>query len=219
MLTNLYLAYTDCNDVARHIEIDSADILGFNDEVFHRCSDKLVDAISTVRKSVVAVPRGIVYVDSRSIDRCVAMQKSVLPGCIPLDTASARRLAKIGKIMSVVVTAENIKFVNESQVNFMAQSSKPKYIEVHLYPFVLNIVNRSAERDVEKDLYSLGRVLEHALKRDVGVIPTAASPALRKTLLATHLDVILYTLGFSKRERRLMLEFYPLDLVQNWLNR
>lgn len=220
MHANLYLAYTSCGDIVKHIEIDSADILGFDSDLFNQCcSDKLLNSIPGARKSVVVVPRRIVYVDSDSIDNCTRAPRSVLTGCIPRDTSSARRLAKIGKVLTVVLTTESSRFIDESQVSFMAQSAKPKYIEIHLHPFVSHMVSRSTERDrdLEKDFYILGNVAEYALKRDVGVIPVAASPILEEVLLTPHIDLVLYSLGFSKRERRLMLELYPLDLVQNWL--
>lgn len=217
MLTNLYLAYTDCSDVVKHIEIDNASLIGFNDVVVERCSTKLLDS-DIVKRGVIIVPRKIVYLDSSSIDRCLTVSKNTLAGCIPLDVDSARRLAKVNKTLAIILTTESSRFVNEYQVNFMAQSAIPKYIEIHLYPFVSQIADNVVERDIEKDFYNLGNIIECALKRDVGVIPVAASPTLEKMLIATHIDVILYSLGFSKRERRLMLELYPVDFLKNWLN-
>ncbi|MEM0371403.1 MAG: hypothetical protein QXY23_02360 [Ignisphaera sp.] len=63
----------------------------------------------------------------------------------------------------------------------------------------------------------MGTVIERALKNDVAVIPSASSPNIRKAILVNHIDLVLYSMGFSRRERRLMLEFYPMDLVQRWL--
>ena len=214
MIANLYLAYSNCADIAKHIDIDGAAIIGFDADVLSRCT-----TIAEAKKSLAIIPRKIVAVDSSSIGLCLSTTKNSLAGCMPKSVDSARRLAKIGGVFSTVLTLDNRKAVDESQVNFMSHSPTPKYIEVHLYHFVSAIASKHYDNslDLEKEFYRLGNVIERALKLDVGVIPVGASPSIDKTLLAKHIDVILFAMGFSKRERRLMLEVYPADLVTRWL--
>lgn len=214
MLANLYLAYTDCSDVVKHIRIDIAKMFGFDEKLLEQCEE----VQSRIEKEVVMVPRKITMVSSDSINECLANTKDNLVGCIPIDTGSARRLAKVGKVLTIILTPKNHKFVNESQINFMIHSTTPKYIEIHLYPFVTHMLNINSNVDAEKEFYEIGNIIEYAIKKDVGVIPSAASPNIKKTLLVTHMNIILQTMGFSKRERRLMLEFYPMEVLQNWLS-
>lgn len=218
MLTNFYLAYTQCEDVIEHMKIDTASVIGLEEDVIQRCGHNILalNGANLVR-DIILVPRKVLYVNS-NIDECLALTEKVVVGCAPLDTSSARRLAKISKVFTVVLTPRSYRYADESQINFMAQSAKPKYIEVHLHPFVSHILSEELSIDVEKELYQLGNVVEYALKKDVGVVLSAASPELRRTLLTTHMDLILYALGFSKRERRLMLELYPMDILRRWLN-
>ncbi|MEM1644860.1 MAG: hypothetical protein QXL96_03145 [Ignisphaera sp.] len=219
MLSNFYLAYTQCKDVIDYMEIDITSVIGLEENVIEKCvpNTLALNSINIVR-DIILVPRRVLYVNNDNIDECLASTEKAIIGCIPLDTSSARRLAKIGKVFTVVLTPKNYRYADESQINFMAQSTKPKYVEVHLYPFVSHILSEDLSIDVEKELYLLGNVIEHALRKDVGVVLSAASIELKKTLLATHMDLILYALGFSKRERRLMLEMYPMDLLRRWLN-
>ncbi|MEM4513739.1 MAG: hypothetical protein QXZ41_04475 [Ignisphaera sp.] len=217
MLSNFYLAYTQCKDVAEYMKIDTASIIGLEEDVIQNCGYNTLNNLDTAR-DIIVVPRRILHVNGKNIDECLALAGKTVVGCAPLDTSSARRLAKVGKVLTVVLNPKSYRYVNESQINFMVQSPKPKYIEVHLYPFVLRIFSEDINIDVEKELYLMSNVVEYALKKDVGVVPSAAGPELKKTLLVTHMDLILYALGFSKRERRLMLELYPVDLLRRWLS-
>lgn len=217
MLSNFYLAYTQCKDVIEHMKIDTASVIGLEEDVAQNCGYNTLNNSDTVH-DIILVPRRILYVNGKTIEECLALAGKTVVGCAPLDTSSARRLAKVGKVLTVVITPKSYRYVNESQINFMAQSLKPKYIEVHLYPFVSRIFSEDIDIDIEKELYLMGNVVEYALKKDIGVVPSAAGPELKKTLLVTHMDLILYALGFSKRERRLMLELYPVDLLRHWLS-
>lgn len=213
MFSNLYLAYKSCIDVSRHIEIDNANILGFDKELIQECNN----IMDNINKDVVIVARKIVVIDNNSVEQCLNFVDNSLTGCIPMDKYSARRLAKVNSIISIVLTITSLRTIDKSQINLMTQSAKPKYIEIHLHPFISNIFNNNT--DIEKAFYHIGNIIEHAIKRDIGVIPSAASPIIKEVLLVPHIDITLYSMGFSKRERRLMLELYPIEFLQNWLKR
>lgn len=210
-LSNLYLAYSNCNDIVSHIEVDYAVILGFDGALLETC----LEDITKVRRDVLLVARRIVTVNDKTINSCLSQAGKVLTGCKPMDIPSARRLAKVGNVLSLVLAPENLRFIDISEVNSLAQSPMPKYIEVTLFPFVDKLL--ASRFDVEGDFYRLGEVIERALKRDVGVVVSAASPNLWKALLTVHIDIALYSMGFSKRERRLILELYPMDFIEKWL--
>ncbi|MEM1541569.1 MAG: hypothetical protein QW101_01865 [Ignisphaera sp.] len=209
---NLYLAYSECLDMIKHLEIDSAIIFGFNSELLKKC----IDTLNSTRVTIAIVPRAIHQVSEDTIDTCLKKSRYLLNGCIPSDTVSARRLAKLGTTVTIVLTPNSLKFIDESQINVMAQTPTPRYIEIHLYQFLTHLINHP-NIDVEKEFYYLGTVIEKALKNDVAVIPSASSPNVRKAILVNHIDLVLYSMGFSRRERRLMLELYPMDLIQRWL--
>lgn len=211
---NLYLAYTDCLDIIKHIEIDKAKALGFDSNLIHKCEDNLMN----IDNNLIIVPRSIFTVSENEIHTCLNNSKYVLIGCIPNDTSTARKLAKVSNTITIIITPKNLRFVNEYQVNVMTQTCTSRYLEIHVYPFIAHLLEENVlKTDVEKEFYLLGNVIEKALKNDVAVIPSASSPSIRKTLLTNHLDLILNFMGFSKRERRLMLELYPKDLIHKWL--
>uniref|UniRef100_A0A7C2V8V4 Uncharacterized protein n=1 Tax=Ignisphaera aggregans TaxID=334771 RepID=A0A7C2V8V4_9CREN len=215
MIANLYLGYTHCDDALKYVGIEHVDALGLDASIIYLCAETLQSSVS---RNIVVVPRKIARVTDEDFNQCLASSRTMLSGCEPLSINSARRLAKVRRVLSIVLTPRSRRFVDESQVNFMVQSPKPKYIEVHLHPFIERLVNERLDIDSEKEFYFLGNVIETALKRDVGVVPVSASPRLSETLLMTHIDIILYAMGFSKRERRLMIELYPVDFIGNWLS-
>lgn len=217
MQANLYLAYTKCDEIVNHVRLDSSRILGLDQEVLDYCVENLF-ADSSLGKGLLIIPRKIVQVDDDNVEHCLSSTKLTAVGCEPLDTSAARRLAKVRKFLSIVLTTRSVRYVDEAQINFMAQSHVRKYIEVHLHPFVVHMLENGRGIDVEKEFFILSETIELALKRDTGIVVSSASPTLKETLLTTHIDLILFSLGFTKRERRLILEFYPREFVFNWLN-
>jgi len=216
MQANLYLAYTKCEDFIQHLKIDTCSILGVDQDFLDQCLQNMLPTLD-LGKNFIVVPRKILFVDSNSVENCINSSKRLAVGCIPLDIASARRLAKVRRVLSVVMTPKSIRYVDEQQINFMVQSPSRKYVEIHLHPFIAEVVEEVLSVDIEKEFYFLGEIIDRALKKDVGVVISSASPSLRETLLITHIDLILFAIGFSKRERRLMLELYPREFVYNWL--
>jgi hypothetical protein len=218
MQANLYLAYMKCEDLVEYLKIDLCSIIGLDQEILDNCIRNLLELPDLRKRGLIVLPRKIISVNSRNIDNCFSISKYLAVGCLPLDADSARSLAKTRRFASVVMTPKSLRYVDEAQVNFMAQAQVRKYIEIHLHPFVVDILNEVSSVDVEREFYFLGETIERALKKDVGVVIGSASPSLRETLLTTHIDLILFTIGFSKRERRLMLELYPKEFILNWLN-
>lgn len=218
MKANMFIALSECSDILFYITSVDSDlqILGLNASVGVEC---IVDGLYGVDREILVVPRRVVKVGEKSLEKCSTSEKSVLVGCLPVDTESARRLAKIHSLSVIIVTPTSIRAVNESQINFMHQSGqRNKYIEVHLHPFLNVFTEHNYGVSIEKSLYVLGNVIERALKLDVGVTVSTASSDRRRLLSLTHLDVILFYIGFSKRERRLIMEVYPVELLLAWLS-
>ncbi|MCS7111115.1 MAG: hypothetical protein N3E36_06915 [Sulfolobales archaeon] len=218
MRANMFIALSVCSDIVFYITYVDTDlqVVGLDASVGVEC---FTNDLHGVNREILVVPRRIIKVSERSLEKCFALEKSILVGCLPTDTGSARRLAKIHRLSVVVVTPTSIKVVNESQVNFMHQSGgRNKYIEVHVHPFVDIFTTSNLSISAEKSLYMLGNIIERALKLDVGIVLSTASNERRKLLSLTHLDIILFYIGFTKRERRLIMEVYPTELLLTWLN-
>ncbi len=214
----MYLAISRCNDIAFYITAIDSDvhILGLDSDVIIECfaNDK-----HKLNIDMLFIPRRIVTVDEKRLEKCFEFDKTILMGCIPMNINVARRLAKIQRLSTIIITPNSLKFVDENQVNFMYQSSnRNKYIEVHLQPFLKMFLISDSIHSIEKSFYLLGNIIERALKLDVGIIMSTASDDDKKLCSLTHVDIILFYLGFSKRERRLITEVYPIELLMTWLN-
>ncbi len=218
MKANMFLALNRCNDILFYIKFVDGDlhVVGLDSSILTEC---LIDEVNKLDRDILFVPRRIVKADEQSLGKCFEFSESVLIGCIPLDTGGARRLAKIHKLSVVVVIPTSIRIVNESQINFMHQSGgRNKYIEIHMQPFLKTFTAPNLNVLIEKSFYLLGNIIERALKLDVGIIVSTASSERSELLSLTHLDIILFYMGFSKRERRLVMEVYPTELLLTWLS-
>jgi hypothetical protein len=214
----MYLAINRCNDIAFYITAIDNDvhILGLDNDVIAEC---FVNDINKLNRDILFIPRKIITVDEKRLEKCFEYDKSILMGCIPMNINVARRIAKIQRLSTIIITPSSLRFVNENQVNFMHQSSnRNKYIEVHLQPFLKMFLISGSIHSIEKSFYLLGNIIERALKLDVGIIISTASDDDKKLCSLTHVDIILFYLGFSKRERRLITEVYPTELLITWLN-
>lgn len=218
MKANMFLALDRCSDVLFYLTSIDSDvaILGLNSNMVAEC---FTDDVHRLDRDVLLIPRKITEITEQSFERCLEVDKSVLAGCSPIDTASARRLAKTHKLSVVVVTPNSIRVIDESQINFMHQSStRSKYIEIHMQPFLKMFTTPNSRAPIEKNLYMLGNVIERALKLDVGTVVSTASDDRKRLLSLIHLDIILFYMGFTKRERRLIIEVYPTELLLTWLS-
>jgi len=97
-------------------------------------------------------------------------------------------------------------------------STRSKYIEIHMQPFLKIFTAPNSRASIDKNLYMLGNIIERALKLDVGTVVSTASDDRKRLLSLTHLDIILFYMGFTKRERILIIEVYPTELLLTWLS-
>lgn len=218
MRANMFLALNRCSDIFFYIRFIDGDlhVVGLDSSVVIEC---FIDDVNRLNRDILFVPRRIVKVNVQSLEKCFESDRSILIGCTPLDTEVARRLAKIHRLSVLVVTPTSIRIVNKSQINFMHHSGgRNKYIEIHIQPFLKILTASNLNVLTEKNFYLLGNIIERALKLDVGIIVSTASSERSDLLSLTHLDIILFYLGFSKRERRLIMEVYPTELLLAWLN-
>ncbi|ADM28079.1 hypothetical protein Igag_1274 [Ignisphaera aggregans DSM 17230] len=210
MLIDLFLAVDNCKELLKYLAIeDSAYIIGLNRNVL----ECLID-LQPKDRDIVLIPRAIMEISNENLDYVLKNTRYSILGLIPQELSVARRLAKIKRTLTLVNNPNNIKFMNEEQVNFMAQSPSKKFIEIHLLGYMKLIVKSSST--VEKLLNTLGNTIENALKLDVGIVVSSAS-TYKDLILPIHMDVFLYALGFTKRERRLILEVYPMELLDIWM--
>lgn len=214
MRGNMYVGSLTCDEVARYLHLDEeATVVGVDAKQLVTCEN--VEELLALGREIVLVPRTITSFGD--VSKAPTLGREAVVGLAPLSVESARRLAKISAPIIVVMDVTTIRFVDKAQVNYMRQSPARKFLEVHLGGFVERIGDPKAA-NLNRDLHNLGNVIERALKLGVGVVVSSAAPSLSKILLTTHLDIVLLYMGFTKRERRLMLELYPLELVKLWIN-
>lgn len=218
MKANLFLALNKCSDVFFYLTAIDTDlhILGLNENTVMEC---FMNDTHRLDSGIMIIPRRIVEIGEQRLEKYYGVDKSVLIGYVPVSTSVARRLAKTRRLSIVVITPSSLRFVDESQVNFMHQSGeRNKYIEIHIYPFLKTSLNPRPPISIERMLYILGNTIERALKLDVGVVVSTASEDGRKPFSVVHTDIVLFYLGFTKRERRLIMDVYPTELLLTWLN-
>jgi len=209
---NMLLRFATCDDILKYVSEDDVTILGLDENTYSNC----FESIAKAGKDVVFLPRRIVEISINSIREVSVAKKSALPAFKPRDTASARSLARIRQSVVILLTPDTLQFVDEYEVNFLKQAHTRKFIEVSLGEFIKNLLGASI-RQGAKSMYMLSETIEKALKSDVGVVASGAVELYPKCLFTTHIDVLLYSMGFSKRERRMILEVYPLELLDTWL--
>lgn len=211
---NMLVLFSSCEDIKKYIDLDSdASLIGLEESFFSKCRDV---AASIDENDVVLVPRNLKPVSRRSIPHGSSVGGSIT-SYMPFDTESARILAKIRRPCIILLTPSTLRFVDEAQINFMKQSHERKFLEVALGHFIKILKENERFTYVEKAFRSLGDVVERALKYDVGVVASGAVDPYPRTLLTSHIDVILFSLGFSKRERRMILEVYPIEILKTML--
>ncbi len=211
MLIDLFLAINNCKELLKYLAIeDSAYIIGLDKNVL----ECLID-LQPKDRNIIFIPRTIMEISNEDLDYVLKKNtKHSILGLIPRELSVARRLAKIKRVLTIINNPDNIRFMNEEQVNFMAQSPSKKFIEIHLLGYIKLLIKSSSI--VEKLLNILGNTIENALKLDIGVVMSSAS-IYKDIILPIHMDIFLYTLGFTKRERRLILEVYPMELLDIWI--
>ncbi len=210
MLVDLFLAINNCREFLKYLAIeDSAQVIGLDKNILECAIDlKLKD------KDIALIPRIVMNISNENLDYILRSARYGILGLVPQELSTARRLAKIKKILTIVNDPNNIRFMNEEQVNFMAQSPSKKFIEIHLLEY-MRLLLKDGDA-VEKIFDILGNTIENALKLDIGVIASSAS-TYRDLILPPHMDIFLYALGFTKRERKLILEVYPMELIDIWI--
>uniref|UniRef100_A0A7C4BDA6 RNase P subunit p30 n=1 Tax=Ignisphaera aggregans TaxID=334771 RepID=A0A7C4BDA6_9CREN len=212
---NMLVLFDSCKDVEKYIAEDSASIVGLDERFFESCRDSLVD----VGKEVLVIPRRVIAVDRRSLKTAALRREPrVLTAFKPLDTQSARTLAKTRRSTLILVSPDTMKYVDEAQVNFLKQSHARKFIEVSLGEFVKLLLSaNTTSMHISRAFDRLGNTIERALRSDIGVAVSGAVESYPKCLFTNHIDAVLFSMGFSKRERRMILEVYPLELLKTWL--
>jgi len=209
---NMFVLFSSCNDVKNYVYSDSdAGLIGLESSFLDKC----MDVIASVNENVVFVPRNLKSVERKSIPHESSTKRKTLTSYIPLDTQSARILAKLRKPVVVLVSPNTLRYVDEAQVNFMRQSHERKFLEIALGQFIKFLTDsKKGYVYVEKVFRGLGDVIEHALKYDIGIVASGAVDYYPKTLFTSHIDIVFFSLGFSKRERRMILEVYPVELLK-----
>ena len=212
---NMLVLFESCKDVEKYIAEDSVSILGLDEGFFELCKDTLAQ----IEEEVAIIPRHVITVDRRSLRLAIKHQRRFkLTTFKPCDTQSARVLAKIRKSIVLLVSPDTITYVDEAQINFLKESHIRKFLEVALGEFIkLLLLPSTKPLNMSKVFDRLGDVIERALKFDIGVTVAGAVENYPKCLFTNHIDVLLFSMGFSKRERRMILEVYPLELLKTWL--
>jgi len=213
VLIDLFLAFNDCSELLTYVSKLGLDVAGIRSDVLELCLDQLPQ----LQRSVAIVPRCIHESTQRSLLPPRRELRRCLPLCIPSDLQTARSLAKVSQSVVIALNVETLKFVDETQVNFMATSKVRKFIEVLLEPFIELARIDSKRMSLERALHFVGETIERCLKLDVGIFVSSYSPSIKRVLHPIHIDVLLQSLGFTKRERRLVLQVYPLEALRSWL--
>ncbi len=179
-------------------------------------SEELIERfLSSVAREVVLVPRYVHESTSTNPLPPKSALRSALPLCVPDSVSTARLLAKVRSSIPIALCPQTLRFVDETQVNFMATSRVRKFVEVLLGEF-LELCKRvpKPKMSFERALYFMTKAIDRALYLDVGVIVSSGRQAI---LHPKQMKAILYSLGYTKRERLLMTALYPLELLRTWL--
>jgi len=118
-------------------------------------------------------------------------------------------------VYTIALRSDTVQMVDSTEINLLTQVRERKFIEVHIHSF-LELLRSDKKVSTERMFYFLGESIEYALRRDVPVVVSSASPVPSQVLHPQQIDALLFSLGFTKRERRMMLEVYPLELLSIW---
>ena len=209
---DLLTLLNNCKYITTLIQNFDIDVLGVSDHVLNQC----YEAIAAKSKSMVVVPRAVFESSQNILLPKTFELRTRLYACIPRDLATARSLAKLSGTYTIALRVDTVKFIDENEINLLAQVKTRKFIEVHLYSFTELLKHEEKRASTERLLYLLSETIERALRRDIPVVVSSASPRLDQTLHPNQMDILLFSLGFSKRERRMMLEIYPMELLLVW---
>ncbi len=216
MNIDLYISIDSCRDLAIYLEKLDIELIGIEQSVLEKCLNDILSSSNTIPiHERVIVPR--IYHESSQNRLLPHNRRRALPLCKPDSLSTARLLAKLKSLMSIAVTPSTLRYVDESQINVLTQVRIRKYLEVLLSEFLLLVDTGNVKAHVEKYMYFLGDAIEYALKRDVGVIVSSGSRRLVDAIHPRQIDAVLKYLGFTKRERNLMLVVYPMEILKQWL--
>jgi len=182
----------------------------------------LVSTDIPISRSLAIVPRAVMSVENSRSLPTRSVVSTALPLYVPKNLSAARYLAKARGVCSVALTPDTLRFVDETQVNFMASSKHRKFVEVLLGDF-LSLAPPTAEAcgilsskkiSFERALFFMSKTIDRALTYDIGVVVSSG----RKNLLhPIQMRALLKLLGYTRRERSLMTIVYPLELLQLWI--
>jgi len=178
--------------------------------------DEHLEALpSLVRKNLVVVPRCIHESTDRAPLPPRRLSRRRLPLCVPRSLSVARMLAKVRSYVPIALRPDTLKFVDETQVNFMSSSRERKFIEVALGDFLeLGRVGQKPRMSFERALHYLCKTIDRALRLDVGIVVSSGTSVVMHPL---QIRAVLYSLGYTKRERALLTQAYPLELLAKWV--
>jgi len=202
----------NCKHVTTFLQNLDIDVLGVPDYVLDQCYEVVIAR----SKNTIVIPRAVFESSQNRLLPKSFELKTRLYTCVPKDLATARSLAKLGGIYTIALRADTIRLIDENEINLLTQVKVRKFIEVHLYSFIERLKHEDKRVSLERLLYFLSETIERALRRDVPVVVSSASPQLDQALHPNQIDVLLFLLGFTKRERRMMLEVYPMELLSTW---
>ena len=173
----------------------------------------LESMMKSVGRTLAVIPRRIYVSSERDPVAPRSMTRRYLVLYIPTSTSAARALAKVRSLTTIALSPETIRFVDETQVNFMATSKRRKLVEVLLGDFI-ELAKPGHKISFERALHFMCKAIDRALYLDVGVV---VSSGLRNFLHPSQLRAILFHLGYTKRERELLTQVYPIELVKEWM--
>jgi len=206
-LIDLLVAVPSPVDATRVLDALDLDVAGVPYE-FHREVEP--------RHSAVIVPRALFHTEgSRLVPPRREMRRSLVC-CIPSSTSHARALAKIRGVFTVGLTVETLRMVDETQINFMSSSRERRFVEVLISDFLSLLAEERPRISVERAIEFACRAIDRALSLDVGIVVSSGARSIDRVLHPAQMDALLHSWGYTKRERRLLLEVYPLELVEAW---
>ncbi len=207
---DLLALFTSCKHLEIYLRSLGIDILGVPSDTLDSCVDRIESA-----QSLTIVPRAVFEsTQSRLLPRSRDL-RAKLYTCIPRDLGTARSLAKLSGVYTIALRSDTVQMVDDTEINLLTQVRERKFIEVHIHSFV-ELLRGEKKVSAERMFYFLGETIERALRRDVPIVVSSASPAPSQALHPQQIDALLFSLGFTKRERRMMLEVYPLELLSIW---
>ena len=207
---DLLTLFTSCKHLEIYLQNLSIDILGVPSDTFDSCMDRIENS-----QNLMMVPRAVFESTQHRLLPRSRDLRAKLYTCIPRDLSTARSLAKLSGVYTIALRSDTVQMVDSTEINLLTQVRERKFIEVHIHSF-LELLRSDKKVSTERMFYFLGESIEYALRRDVPVVVSSASPVPSQVLHPQQIDALLFSLGFTKRERRMMLEVYPLELLSIW---